>query len=141
MTGVKLFRILFFVRWVRRGSDVFLVWLLLNVAIGRVRGQLACWWSLLNVAIGRVIFLYVLYGRGAVGVRAWEGRGWGRALPLTCGYLCRLSYHTRAAYDKGNSDIYEGVVSASLSVVVVGCISLVPLYFRGGRSRQLKSMY
>ena len=51
------------------------LWLLVNAAIGRVRGQLACLWYSLNFAISRVKFQYILYGPGEAGVRAWEERG------------------------------------------------------------------
>ena len=92
VAGVKLFRISFPGYRYGAAKPSFLFVVDVNAAIGRVRGQLACLWYSLNFAIGRVEFPYILYGRGEAGVRAWEGRGWGRTLPLTCGGLCRLSY-------------------------------------------------
>ena len=48
-----------------------------------------------------------------------------RKVHLGAGQLLEISGaidYTRPAYDKGISDVYQGVVSASLSVVIVGCI-------------------
>ena len=120
VTGMKVFRILLVcVIGAARPCRLPCLWLLLNADVGRVRGQLPCLWSLLNVAVGRVKFQDILYGGGEAWVRAGDGRGWGRALPLPCGGLCRLSYHTRPAYNKGTSDTHQGVVSALLSLGIV----------------------